>query len=234
MVAESDPRFRGGQADDYDARIRQRVPGYATLHLLTAAQLLARLPDTAHLLVVGAGTGREILELAERRPDWTFTASDLSADMLAVAEEHLDAAGVGARVRTHVGPLDSLPEGPGHDAALLLLVAHFVPDDGARQDLYSAIAARLRPGGLLLTGELVDTGEALADELYRTSGVLHGLSDEAAADAVVRVSRDFHPVTPERTEELLATSGFGPPRRYFQTLGFLAHITTLESSETPT
>ncbi|MBW6152522.1 hypothetical protein KZ844_22390, partial [Pseudomonas aeruginosa] len=45
-------RFVGKQADGYETRIGRLLPGYELLHLLSRAQLLARLPERARLLSV--------------------------------------------------------------------------------------------------------------------------------------------------------------------------------------
>ena len=58
MVSPNTPQhdFTAG-AGDYERRIRTLVPGYDTLHELSAAVLRAQLPDAARVLCVGAGTG---------------------------------------------------------------------------------------------------------------------------------------------------------------------------------
>ena len=152
-------RFHGAGVVDYDERMPRRVPGYDLLHLLTAAQAVERLPEQAHVLVVGAGTGHEVLRLANLCPGWRFTATDVSGDMLALAHQKFLDAGIAHRVRIHLGGLDSLPPGPPHDAALLILVAHFVPA-GGKQPLLDGIAVCLRPGALLLTADLMAEADA--------------------------------------------------------------------------
>lgn len=103
------PRFNGAGANDYDHRIRMRVPGYDLLHTLTAAEALRRLPAQAQILVVGAGSGEEIVRLASLAPHWHFTATDISADMLALAQDKCARAGITRRVTFHHGGLDTLP-----------------------------------------------------------------------------------------------------------------------------
>ena len=41
------------------------------------------------MLVVGAGSGNEIIQLAEGRPHWSFTGIDPSESMLTIAKERL-------------------------------------------------------------------------------------------------------------------------------------------------
>ena len=64
------PTFNHEEANHYDERILRLVPGYELLHQATAAQLATTLNDDACILVVGAGTGKEIIELAALKPSW--------------------------------------------------------------------------------------------------------------------------------------------------------------------
>ncbi|MBN0154788.1 class I SAM-dependent methyltransferase, partial [Pseudomonas aeruginosa] len=91
-------RFVGKQADGYETRIGRLLPGYELLHLLSRAQLLARLPELARLLSVGCGAGGELAELAGLRPGWRFVAADLSADMLALARQRCARLGLLERI----------------------------------------------------------------------------------------------------------------------------------------
>ena len=96
------PTFKGEEAQEYDNRITRLVPGYELLHQLTNAQLKATLKDNAHILVVGAGTGKEILALAALNPTWQFTAQDTSSDMLAIAKQAFEIHRL-SYCQTHLG-----------------------------------------------------------------------------------------------------------------------------------
>lgn len=126
-------RFVGKQADGYETRIGRLLPGYELLHLLSRAQLLARLPERARLLSVGCGAGGELAELAGLRPGWRFVAADLSADMLALARQRCARLGLLERIELHCGDVAGLPPAPPCDAALVLLVLHFLRGDQAKR-----------------------------------------------------------------------------------------------------
>ena len=102
------PTFTGEEAQEYDNRITRLVPGYELLHQLTNAQLSATLTDNAHILVVGAGTGKEIAALANLNSTWQFTAQDTSADMLAIAKQRFIEQGIDARISIECQPVDKL------------------------------------------------------------------------------------------------------------------------------
>ena len=141
------PTFTGEQATHYNDRITRLVPGYELLHQLTNAQLKATLKDNAHILVVGAGTGKEILALAALNPTWQFTAQDTSSDMLAIAKQAFEEHGIAKRVNVIEGELDKLSTKA--DAALCLLVMHFLKDDGSKKQLLKNIKANLNKGANL-------------------------------------------------------------------------------------
>ncbi len=211
----------------------KRMPGYELLHLLTAAQMVERLPAQARVLVVGAGTGQEILRLARARPDWQFTAADVSPDMLALAQQNFVKAGIADRVQLHAGPLEALNSGHNHDAALLILVAHFVPHDGRKLRLLQEIAERLSPGALLLMADLMAPEDAWEWRVYKRACMELGLPEDTADAALKGFAEDFHPLNEIESESLLTASGFDLPKTYFRALGFRAFATVLRCSPAP-
>ena len=90
------------------------------LHLLTSA-VLSELPPKASILCVGAGTGAEILSLAQTFPEWHFTAVEPSPAMLDVFRRRAEEHGISSRCVFHPGYLDSLPSNGLFDAATAFL-----------------------------------------------------------------------------------------------------------------
>ncbi|MFN7678422.1 MAG: class I SAM-dependent methyltransferase, partial [Cyanobacteriota bacterium] len=80
---------------DYDNLVERLIPGYASLARLSVS-LLAASPQAnqlgASVLVAGCGSGAELLEAKQLRPDWSLTAVDPSEAMLALAQHKLSAA----------------------------------------------------------------------------------------------------------------------------------------------
>lgn len=129
---ESAKHFDGKRAAVYDDLIRRVIPGYDVLHRLIRLQLHGALGAEARILVVGAGTGMEIATLVPDRPGWRFTAVDPAPEMLEAARLRLEDAGFAGSTEFHCGQVSGLPERPLYDAACLVLVMHFMPDDGAK------------------------------------------------------------------------------------------------------
>lgn len=213
--------FTGTDALAYGAKIRARVPGYEAMHEVIAATLRAALPSEARLLVVGAGDGEDLLALARAAPSWTFTALDPEADMIALARERTERAGLAERISFHVGYTADLDDA-GFDAATAILVGHFLPDDGARAGLLADIAAKLKPGGVLACADLMaDISQSGA---YRAWLLAAGLDLAMLAKAEQRMAQEFHPVSEPRLAELLERAGFDGPTRLYQALNYGAYL----------
>ena len=136
-------RFSGSGAKSYDARIRRLVPGYSVLQELIAPVLAARIGrGAASILLSGAGTGAELSELAFQSTQWCFTAVDPAADMLAIAGRRAEMLGCLEQVDFRISTLGEYTPLHRHDAALSVLVAHFLPDNGAA-DFHPVSEARL-------------------------------------------------------------------------------------------
>ncbi len=217
-------RFVGKQADGYETRIGRLLPGYELLHLLSRAQLLARLPERARLLSVGCGAGGELAELAGLRPGWRFVAADLSADMLALARQRCARLGLLERIELHCGDVAGLPPAPPCDAALVLLVLHFLRGDQAKRRFLEAVAERLAPAAPLLLANLMEARDAFERPVQAEACRLAGLSPEDSDGMLQRLREDFDPLSEQRLGELLEDTGFVLPSRYFQAVGYQAWI----------
>jgi len=212
-------------AGEYERRIRTLVPGYETLHELSAAVLRAQLPDSARVLCVGAGTGEEIARLAAAGPQWRFVGVDPSADMLAQARERMQRAGVADRVELIAAEVAHAPEAPLFDAATLILVLHFLKDEADRAALLGAIAGRLKSGAPLLLASLYDGGDsATLLGAWKALQMLAGMPREAVEERMAPRLAEARPVADGELTELLAAAGFGPPVRYFQGLMMAAWV----------
>jgi tRNA (cmo5U34)-methyltransferase len=212
-------RFLDG-AEGYDRRIRTVFPCYDVMRTAINAILRATLSNQAELLIVGAGTGEEILHLAESNPDWRFTAVEPSSPMLDVARSKIKASGLSHRVRFHRGHVATLEADTRYDAATLALVMHFIPDDSSKLSLLESIAMRLRAGApLVLLDVCGDLSSARAELLlagWKQHQHLEGLSWAEVEQRSRKRMADYEIVTPDRVQELLVEAGFGRIEHFFQ------------------
>jgi ubiquinone/menaquinone biosynthesis C-methylase UbiE len=104
------------------------------------------LGPTARVLELGCGTGTTALQLAPQVA--AYTGTDLSPEMITIAEEKRAAAG-GSALRFVVGAAtDPQAEDGRYDAVLAMNLLHLVPDLGAT---LAQVYARLAPGGLFIS-----------------------------------------------------------------------------------
>lgn len=209
------------QASSYDQQWSKMAPLNSALHLLTGA-VLSELPPKANILCVGAGTGAEILYLAQNFPEWHFTAVEPSTAMLDVFRRRAEDHGISSRCICHPGYLDSLPPGDPFDAATALLVSHFIQDRHVRSAFFQSIAERLRPEGVLISSDLA--GDLAAtdsrDLLEIWFRVMSASGTLPSAEGLKRMreaySRDVAILPPQDVRDIITRGGFDSPVLFFQ------------------
>lgn len=202
----------------YDERNRKLAAISEGMHFLIRLAL-HDLPARARVLCVGVGTGAEIMSLSAAFPGWTFTGVDPSAEMLEVCAEKLAQAGLQDRCTLIHGQVQDAPAGAEHDAALSVLVGHFVRRE-ARLDFYQQMTARLRSGGQLVNAEISFDLEApefpamLKD--WEQVQALMGATPESLASLPTQLREMLAVLPPREVEDLLRRSGIAVPLRFFQ------------------
>jgi len=213
--------FNQEQADGYDARNERLGTIISNLHFLIDL-VLGGLPDNARILSVGAGTGSEIVALAERRPGWTFVAAEPSQAMHAKCREKIEAKGFRDRCECVNGYLSDIDEGEQFDAVLCLLVTQFVMDAAERQSMFDGMAARLRPGGYLINAEIsADITSPKFDGMLTTWASMQAVrhaGPEETARSVSMMKQHLAVVPPADIEAMLTRSGLNHPTQFFQSL----------------
>ena len=207
------------QASSYDERWAKTAPIRDALHFLLEA-VFAKLPANARILCIGAGTGEEIDYLAKRFPQWKFAAVEPSGAMLDVCRGKAEKGGYSSRCHFHEGYLESMPAQDTFDAATCFLVSQFILEQEARADFFRAIAARLRPGGILASSDLAsEVGSREYDALLNAwldmmlaAGIpAAGLDQMRAAYA-----RDVAVLPPAQIASIIKSGGFDEPVMFYQ------------------
>lgn len=221
--------FDAERAPRYDSTIQAVMPGYQSLHALVKFLLADCLGEAAHLLIAGVGTGLEIEILGSANPGWRFTGFDPSEGMIDQAKARMDRTGLAQRAALVVGAIDDLDPAPAFDAATLLLVMHFLPDNGAKLAMLKGIAKRLKPGAPLVLADLhgaSDTARhARLMKVWRHWQLAHGLDPEDVEKGFRFIAKNVHFVPETRLFALLHEAGFTGIEHFHQaflTGGWLA------------
>jgi tRNA (cmo5U34)-methyltransferase len=230
----------------YEQIVTRLIPGYASLARLGVA-LLAASPlasaQGASVLVAGCGSGAELLEARDQRPDWQLTALDPSAAMLALARGRL--AGQ-AGIDWQQASVESLEARARFDGALAVLVLQALPDDGSKLAFLTALARSLRPGGQVVLVDLMQPERSPIQQQLREARLGFQRASGLATDATTVVDREalsipgadpaarvaliadlttgLHPIGLSRLTALVEAAGFGDPAPVYQALdveGFL-------------
>ncbi len=219
--------FNQEVAARYDEGIRLSCPSYDALHQMMVPWL-QDLPPAANFLSAGAGTGAEILTLAQRFAGWRFAGVDLSAHMLGQCQRRVDAAGLTSRVELFNGRLQDYRPSARFDAASSIFVGHFVRGREAKLAYLRSIAAHLKPGGLLVLADLYgDRRSADFVRLFKAwmlRYIAQGVVGEKLAQDVAHIFNNVDFATEPELLSLLSEAGFEQPLRFYQAYLFGAWV----------
>jgi tRNA (cmo5U34)-methyltransferase len=139
--------------------------------------------------------------------------------MIALARQKLP-ADQQKRYQLVEGTVESLPKIPAFDAATLVLVMHFLPDDGAKLRLLQSIANRLRPGSPLVLVDMFREPETFDRYLHILEKhlVQMGVEREWIDDGLAHIRNDIQSVPESRVKVLLQEAGFTHILRFSQHL----------------
>ncbi|AJS60447.1 class I SAM-dependent methyltransferase [Paenibacillus sp. IHBB 10380] len=205
----------------YEETIALKIPGYHLLydmldHLLTA-QWGEQL--SAHMLVVGAGGGQEIVTLGGKHKSWKFTGVDPSERMLDIASRRIEFAGLKDQVSLIHGELHELALDKLYDAGTCLLVHHFIEGLEQKKQLLQDIANRLHDGAPLfiaaINGDVTKESWSLQMNAWRSHMLDNGIPTEEWERFESSIGVASHPIPAVELEALLRDAGFSNVTRYF-------------------
>lgn len=172
-------------------------------------------PNAKEILIVGCGTGNEMLGLANaKNKAWNITGIDPSPDMIKIANEKLK---YHSKVKIIKGKVSQLPINKKYDAATLLLVLHFMKDDGTKQALLQSISDRLQKGATFILLDIFGNQTEFYDNLKLLGKLLpKQVESISISDKIASITERVHPISEDRLSEILNKTGFSKPIRFFQ------------------
>ncbi len=116
--------FNNMTADVYDKTNESYKPISENLHYLNSL-ILQNLPDNAHILCVGIGTGVEVIKIAKENPTWKFVGIEPSLSMINDCKERFKNENLESQCELFHGFLHELVSEDKFDASMCLFVTHF-------------------------------------------------------------------------------------------------------------
>ncbi|MEM8583497.1 MAG: class I SAM-dependent methyltransferase [Bacteroidota bacterium] len=207
--------FSGDRAAHYDDFVSRWIPAYR--------QIIDSIPGLLHIydsdaespkLIVGCGTGNELAAINQHRPDWKLVGIDPSPEMVMQARARLNGI---KNIEIKDARIEDLDTEHKFGAATLLLVLHFIPDDGNKLDLLKEIGKRLNPGAALTLVDIYGSSTSIDKQLQMLKGMLLSENDEATLnERLVAIKERIQYISEDRLAELLREAGFSTPAKFFQ------------------
>ncbi len=220
--------FNAQAARHYAEGPPRQVPGFAGLHRMMNLLLAETLPDSAHILVLGAGGGLELKAMADFRPNWRFSGVDPSADMLGLARQIT--ADYAPRIDLTEGYIEAAPEGP-YDAATSLLTFHFIPRE-KRLETLREIRRRLKPGAPFILAHISFPQTEPERSTWIARHVAFGQADDidpaTATKARDAIGTRLTILAPDEEEAMLAEAGFAGITPFYAAFSFRGWIAYAE------
>lgn len=215
---------------EYDNMARMSIPGYDDLHTMVLSFLRSQLSEKANLLIVGAGSGMELVTFSKANSQWQLLGVDPSVNMLALAQQKIEQQGLSERVELFQGYTHDLPATFLHDAATCILVMHFIPDDGSKLALLQSISQRLKSSATFILVDMFgEKGTENYEQLacvWKLYGQEMGMSSEMIENREKARQEGIYPIPEPRVLELLQQAGFGNIMRFYTGLCFGGWIAT--------
>jgi tRNA (cmo5U34)-methyltransferase len=213
--------FENERATGYNQFVETWIPNYH--YFLDRLPKLLSETNGKDLLVVGCGTGNEIERFVNAPEHWTITGIDPSPEMIKQANDKLQSYDNVTLINGLVSDLDIEKK---YSVATLLLVLHFLDDNGNKLNLLKDIADRLVSGATFVMLDITGNKNQIQQNLKVLRLLLpDGLDEEQINKRLNRIENELVAVSEERLSELLQEAGFETPLRFFQSSIYMGWLT---------
>jgi tRNA (cmo5U34)-methyltransferase len=213
--------FENERATGYNQFVETWIPNYH--YFLDRLPKLLSETNQKDLLVVGCGTGNEIERFIQTSEHWKITGIDPSPEMIKQASEKLRNNDTVTLIEGLLADLESEKK---YGAATLLLVLHFLDDNGNKLNLLKDIAERLVSGAAFVMLDITGDKHQIRQNLKILRLLLpDGLDEEQIRNRLNRIENELFSVPEQRLSELCTEAGFEPPLRFFQSSVYMGWLT---------
>lgn len=209
--------FENERATAYDSFVKNWIPNYGTF--LNMLPHLFNDTRNDKLLADGCGTGNEILVLKKNGYSGSIMGIDPSPEMIAQAMDKLKEYSDIVLKEVLVSQLTIDHQ---FNAATLILVLHFLKDDGEKLDLLRDISIRLEPKALLIMLDITGNDKEIKKNLEILRKLLpEDMGQDEISKRMDRIYHELQHVSEERIIELFIEAGFEEPTKFFQSTVYM-------------
>lgn len=210
--------------ENYDQHIRKLIPGYELIHQQIQVLLKLKLKDDAKIVIVGCGTGHELIQLAKAFPYFQFTALDIAEHMLEKAKINVKNQNLSHQIHFIHADTTVLNQFEHQfDAALSILVAHFVPKE-SKTSFFKDIYHALKPNGLCIHVDLMQFDQENGAEYLQQLAELTGLHPKQAQLMKTTFDEDFALITIDEMKKIYQKVGFKQQDIFFKAFNYCGLI----------
>jgi tRNA (cmo5U34)-methyltransferase len=210
--------FSSKKGGNYEEFAHKAIFGYDQIFIMVLSVLEIEHHDSAYVLVVGSGSGRELTTFGTLMPDWRITGVDPSEEMIKLSKAKIDEYKLNKRISLHKGYVEDLPETEKYDFATLLFVLRFINETKDRISLLNNIAKRLKPGAKIV---IIDQfGDSSKEEFSNTSKSWKNFMEFGGAppdlvDKIAVQASKQHLINEQELLKLLSEAGFEKINRFY-------------------
>lgn len=213
--------FENERASGYNRFVETWIPNYG--YFMDCLPKILRETNPKDLLVVGCGTGNEIERFVHTSEPWNITGIDPSPEMIKQAKEKFQAY---ENVKLIEGLVSNLERERKFNAATLLLVLHFMEDNGDKFSLLKSVSERLVSGAPFVMLDITGNKGQITENLKVLKNLLPDeLEEEQTSERLKRIQNELFPVSEERISKLCVEAGFEKPLRFFQSSIYMGWMT---------
>lgn len=213
--------FANERASGYDQFVEAWIPNYH--YFLDCLPKLLTDTDPNELLIVGCGTGNEIQKLVTKGKTWNITGIDPSPEMIQQARQKLEGY---PNIVLAEALIQDLKNDKKYDAATLLLVLHFLEDNGSKLELLKEIGKRLVLGAPLVLLDITGDSSMIKENLKILRLLLSDdIPEEQISLRLNRIEKELFHVSEDRLAALCVEAGFEVPVRFFQSTIYMGWMT---------
>lgn len=211
--------FDKNQAGKYEDYAEKAVFGYNQLYQMTLALLMDERSINAKVLVVGSGTGKEIITFGNYMPFIEMTGIEPSEEMLKISRKKIEEKGLVNKINLYKGTVEDLPSDERYNIATVIFVLRFVEGEGEKMELLKRINERLRPGGRIVIIDQFEQSQSQQFNLLRNGWnnflLMNGVSVNAAGMIIEKALAKRSLITENKFKKLLAETGYNNIVRFY-------------------